>query len=150
MSADALVVEFEVAAVAHHEFDTWTTRCASWWPARHTISGDPSAIVFEPRVGGRIFERGVDGAEHDWGRVVEWLPPQLLRYQWHLFFTPEEATEIEITFSESNGRTAVRLEQRGFDALGAAGPPRRERTGTVWASLVEQFRAALEPGQVAG
>lgn len=53
---EPLVVEFEVDAPVAHAFDVWTRRCATWWPAGHTVSGDPSAITFEPSPGGRIVE----------------------------------------------------------------------------------------------
>ena len=96
--------------------------------------------------GGRIVERGPDGAEHDWGRVLDWEPPTRLRYLWHLFFDPSEATEVELTFTAVASGTAVRLEQRGWDKLGTAGPPRRERTGQVWGALTAAYaRACASP-----
>jgi uncharacterized protein YndB with AHSA1/START domain len=99
MAAEPLVVEFEVGVPPDHAFEVWTTRCATWWPRSHTVSGDPEAITFEPRAGGRIVERAPDGTEHAWGTVLEWAPPGLLRYHWHLFFEPTEATEVTVTFT---------------------------------------------------
>ena len=110
--------------------------------ASHTISGDPAAITFEPRAGGRILERAADGSEYDWGTVVAWEPPRRLRYRWHLFFDPSEATEVEVSFSPAPAGTTVRLEQRGWEALGDAGASRRTRTGTVWAIVAERFAGA--------
>lgn len=148
---DALVVEFAVRASAAHAFRMWTARCALWWPPAHTLSGDPAAIVFEPRAGGRIYERGPDGVEHPWGEVVEWSPPGLLRYRWHLFFTPEDATDVAVRFTEHDGGTLVRIDHGGWERLGPAGPARRERTGTVWAELGERFaRAVSGPRGAAG
>jgi hypothetical protein len=46
---------------------TWTERIGTWWPADHTISGSPVAVVLEGKVGGRIYERAKHGEEHDWG-----------------------------------------------------------------------------------
>jgi uncharacterized protein YndB with AHSA1/START domain len=135
-----LVVEFEVAAPVEHAFEMWANRPALWWPAGHTISGGPEAIVFEPRAGGRIFERAPDGAEHEWGEVLSWQPPTRLRYLWHLFFDRSEATEIEVTFQPRGDRTAVRLEQSGWERLAEAGPPRRTRTGQVWAELTVRYQ----------
>jgi uncharacterized protein YndB with AHSA1/START domain len=94
-------------------------------------------------LGGRIFERGADGGEHEWGTILEWQPPTRLRYLWHLFFDPSEATEVEITFTARGPDTAVRLEQRGFARLGEAGPVRRERTGRAWATITARFIAAI-------
>ena len=142
MSADPLVVRFDVAASPGHAFELWTARAASWWPRGHTLTDDPAAITFEPHPDGRILERGSDGTEHAWGVVLDWDPPRRLRYLWHLFFTPEEATEIEVTFTPSPVGTTVQLTQTGWDALGTAGPPRRERTGQVWQTIAAAFTAA--------
>lgn len=142
MSLGPLIVEFEVAVEPAHAFDTWTRHCHAWWPASHTVSGNPAAIAFEPRAGGRIVERAADGAEHEWGTVLEWQPPGRLRYRWHLFFDPDEATEIAVSFAPARDGTAVRLEQTGWERLGPSGPPRRTNTGAVWATLTARFAAA--------
>jgi uncharacterized protein YndB with AHSA1/START domain len=142
VAPEPLVVEFEVAVSPAQAFETWTRRCASWWPASHTISGQPAAITFEPRSGGRIVERAPDGGEHEWGTILDWQPPTRLRYLWHLFFDPSEATEVEVTFSAREARTAVRLEQRGFERLGEAGPSRRDRTRQAWGAITARFVAA--------
>ena len=92
------------------------------------------------------MERGRDGAEHDWGRVLDWEPPGRLRYLWHLFFDASEATEVELTFTAVPAGTAVRLEQRGWDKLGGAAPRRRERTGQVWDMLTAVYARALPQG----
>lgn len=140
---EPLVVEFEVDAPVAHAFDVWTRRCSTWWPPSHTISGDPAAITFEPHGGGRIVERSAAGHEHDWGEVLDWDPPVRLRYLWHLFFDRAEATEVEVTFTPVDGRTAVRLEQRGWDRLGAAGIERRDRTRAAWAVITQHYAAMI-------
>lgn len=45
MTIAPLIVEFEVAVPPAQAFDAWTSRCATWWPAAHTISGAPAAIT---------------------------------------------------------------------------------------------------------
>lgn len=142
---EPLVVEFEVRAPVEHAFSMWTDRCELWWPRSHTISGDPTAITFEPRRGGRIVERGPDGTEHAWGEVLDWDPPLRLSYRWHLFFEPSEATDVEVTFTERAGATAVRIEQTGWGRLGVAGAARRTRTGQAWAAISERYAAACAP-----
>jgi uncharacterized protein YndB with AHSA1/START domain len=134
-----LIVEFEVSVPPERAFELWTRRCASWWPPSHTVSGRPSEITFEPRAEGRIFERTASGDAHDWGTILDWEPPSRLRYEWHLFFDPSEATEVEVTFRPLGDRTAVRLEQRGWERLGAAGDARRGRTHEAWSTLARSF-----------
>jgi len=140
-----IVVEFDVAASCRHAFDMWANRTSLWWPRGHTLSGDDELeIVFEGRPGGRIFERAVDGSEHDWGRILVWEPPHRLAYSWHLFFDAAEATDIEVTFTEVGDATAVRIEQSGWERLGAAGEARRARTHSVWQALTPAFIDAVE------
>jgi hypothetical protein len=146
-----LVVEFDVAVSPEHAFDVWTRRTRLWWPPSHTVSGDPERIVIEPRAGGRVVEVARSGEEHRWGEVLDWEPPSRVRLLWHLFFDRSEATELEITFRARGDGTAVRLEQRGWDRLGTAGRPRRERTGHAWAAITGRYAlacadAAPDPG----
>ena len=143
MTTEPLVVEFEVGVPPAQAFDVWTRRCATWWPASHSVSRGPVAITFEPHAGGRIVERAPDGGEHEWGTVLDWEPPDRLRYLWHLFFDPSEATEVEVTFAARDDGTAVRLEQRGWERLGEHGPPRRDRTREAWTAITARFVAAL-------
>jgi uncharacterized protein YndB with AHSA1/START domain len=143
VTAEALVIEFDVGVPPAQAFDAWTQRCAMWWPPSHTITGDPAAITFEPRPGGRIVEIAKDGGEHPWGEILEWEPPTRIRYLWHLFFDASEATEVEVTFMASDDHTWVRLEQRGWERLGAAGSARRTKTASVWEMLSAAYADAL-------
>ncbi len=140
--AEPLIVEFDVRARVEHAFAMWTDRVALWWPSTHTVSGGPEAIVFEPRPGGRIFERAPGGAEHLWGEVLDWEPPTRLRYRWHLFFDPSEATEVEVTFTPLDDRVGVRIVQSGWERLGEAGPPRRTRTRQAWGAITPLYAQA--------
>jgi uncharacterized protein YndB with AHSA1/START domain len=141
--SDALELEFDVAAPVPHAFDVWTSRIDLWWPRDHTVSRDAAAtIVFEPRPGGRIFERTPDGAEHAWGEVLEWEPPNRLVYLWHLMFDRSQATEVEVTFAPQGDATAVRIRQTGWEGLGAAGAERRERTRAGWGAVVAHYLPA--------
>lgn len=136
-----LVVEFELQIPPEDAFELWVSRTALWWPPGHTMSGGPDAVVFEPRPGGRIFEVARDGSQLPWGEVIAWEPPHRLRYWWHLFFSRDEATVVEVTFTARAGGTAVKLVQTGWDALGDQGPPRRERTVAGWAAVTAPYRA---------
>ena len=140
---EPIVLEFDVAAPPDHAFTVWTERAEMWWPRSHTISQDPDLdVVFEPHVGGRIYERATDGSEHDWGEVLVWDPPQRIAYLWHLFFARDEATEVEISFAPSGTATRVTISQRGFAALGEQGPPRRARTEMAWQQIAPLFQEA--------
>lgn len=143
---EPIIVEFEVDCSPEHAFRMWTDKTASWWPRSHTMTGGADLeVVFEPRVGGRIFERGVDGTEHEWGEVRLWDPPHRVGYLWHLFFDRSEATEIEVVFEfAESGKTKVSLKQTGFDRLPPdIGVVRRERTEGAWGEVTGHYRSTL-------
>lgn len=142
---EPLVVEFEVAAGRDHAFETWVSRPTMWWPRSKSVSGDRlDAVVIERFVGGRVFERDDAGQEYDWGRVVAWDPPHRVAYTWHLFFDPSEATDVTVTFESLGSSTAVRLEQRGWERLGEAGPMRRQNTIAAWEFIAPHYAAWLD------
>ena len=132
---------FEVACGVEHAFATWTERTSTWWPASHTVSAAADLqISFEPRVGGRIFERVPGGDEHDWGEITAWEPPRRVGYLWHLRADRADATDVEITFVPvADGRTRVEIEHRGWERLGAAGAEHRDRNRGGWSSLLPHF-----------
>ena len=142
-----LRINFEVACTAEHAFATWTECIDTWWPADHTVSGAPVAVVLEGWVGGRIYERSPHGEEHDWGVLTAWQPPELLAYRWHLGVGPESATEVAVTFVPlDEKRTRVEIEQSGWEQLGPAASHLRSRNQIGWESLVSHLRVALEKG----
>ena len=142
---ERLKLSFEVGCRADHAFATWTERIATWWPSDHTIAGAPATVVFEGRVGGRIYERTAEGVELDWGVVTAWRPPASLAYRWYLGVGEESATDVSVTFSAlDHERTRVQIEQTGWERLGADAPNHRSRNRAGWESLEPHFRAAAE------
>jgi uncharacterized protein YndB with AHSA1/START domain len=142
---EPLVIELDVGCPPAHAFATWAQRTSLWWPHGHSVSGDPAMTVhFEPRAGGRIFERTPDGAEHDWGEVTAWEPPERLAYLWFLRADRADATDVEIRFvAVGEAATRVEIEHSGWERLGDRGPFWRERNLGGWATLLPHFRAAL-------
>jgi uncharacterized protein YndB with AHSA1/START domain len=137
---EPLELRFSVECPPGHAFDVWANRTSLWWPHGHSVSADPGlTVTFEPRPGGRIFERTPDGTEHDWGEVLDWEPPRRLRYLWHLRFDRADATEVEISFAPAPEGTAVTIVHRGWERLGAKGPDRRARNERGWAGLVPHY-----------
>jgi uncharacterized protein YndB with AHSA1/START domain len=138
---DPLELEFSVSCAPERAFEMWAERTSLWWPHGHSVSGEPGlTVTFEPRPGGRIYERTPDGAEHDWGEVLAWEPPHRLVYLWHLRFDRADATEVEVTFAAAGSGTAVSIVHRGWERLGAKGPERRERNRKGWAGVTQPYR----------
>ena len=141
---EPLRIAFAVGCSPARTFELWTAQTSTWWPATHTVSARPDVeVIIEPGVGGRIYERTPAGDEHDWGQVTCWEPPNRIAYLWHLRQDRADTTEVEITFvaDESDG-TAVSIEHRGWERLGARGPERRQQNRHGWDSLLPHFQAA--------
>jgi uncharacterized protein YndB with AHSA1/START domain len=139
-----------VAAPLAIAFEVFTARIESWWPmATHKIGqADCAAVVMEPRAGGRWYERGTDGTECDWGRVLAWEPPHRVVLAWQLnaqfAFDPALHTEVEVRFSTIDARsTRVELEHRGLEAYGALAGRMAETFGSVegWNGMLEHYAA---------
>jgi uncharacterized protein YndB with AHSA1/START domain len=139
-----LLLSFDVACPPERAFALWTEDTTLWWPADHTASGLPgSEVIFEPGVGGRIFERTAGGEEIDWGEITRWDPPRRLAYLWHLRSDRRDATEVEIAFAmRGDGTTHVSIEHRGWERLGAAGTERRDANRRGWGGLLPHYIAA--------
>ncbi|HEY0932784.1 MAG TPA: SRPBCC domain-containing protein [Trebonia sp.] len=140
-----LRMSFDVHCPAGHAFAVWTSGIGTWWPADHTVTGESGlAVVMESGVGGRIYERSRDGAEHDWGEVTVWDPPERLVYLWHLRRDRSDATEVEIRFLATDPRlTRIEIEHRGWERLGRAAGQWREANQAGWASLLPHFQRAV-------
>lgn len=140
-----LRMSFDVACSAEHAFTVWTSGIGTWWPTDHTVTGNGDLIVvMEGGVGGRIYERAPDGAEHDWGEVTVWNPPARLGYLWHLRRDRSDATEVEIRFlAKGAGVTRIEIEHRGWERLGSAGDEWRDRNRAGWETLLPHFLAAI-------
>jgi uncharacterized protein YndB with AHSA1/START domain len=139
---DPLRIRFVVDCTAEHAFETWTERASAWWPQEHTVSHERgSQIVFEPRSGGRIFERTASGDEISWGEIVTWEPPHRLRYLWHIATDPANATDVEIVFRElEDSRTRVEIEHGGWDRLGEGGHHWRDANIAGWDGVVPSYQ----------
>ena len=141
---EPLWMSFDVACSAEHAFAVWTSGMGTWWPPNHTVSGQVDLVVLESGVGGRIYERTVDGVEHDWGEVTVWDPPARLSYLWHIGQDRSDATEVEIRFvSQDPATTRIEIEHRGWERLGAVGAERRNQNRKGWQTVLPAFQAAF-------
>jgi uncharacterized protein YndB with AHSA1/START domain len=94
-------------------FDLFTAGIATWWPVKtHSYGGDAVRnVVFEPQVGGRVYEVTEQG-EQDWANVRSFNPPNGFLLEWLIGDTC--GTEVEVTFAPEGPGSRVVLEHRGF------------------------------------
>jgi uncharacterized protein YndB with AHSA1/START domain len=115
-----------VEAPIDRAFKVFTEKFGSFKPREHNLLGvEIAETVFEPRVGGHIYDRGIDGSECRWARVLAYEPPDrvLLSWnispQWRIESDPEKASEWEVRFiAETANRTRVELEHRKLERHG--------------------------------
>ncbi|GHF40022.1 uncharacterized protein YndB with AHSA1/START domain [Amycolatopsis bartoniae] len=115
-----------VNAAIEQAFTTFTARFGDFKPPEHNLLRTPIAeTVFEPRVGGHIYDRATDGSECHWARVLAYEPPDRVVFswdigpQWQVETDPERTSEVEVRFvAEGPGRTRVELEHRHLDRHG--------------------------------
>lgn len=119
-----------VNADPRRAFDIFTAGMTRWWPRQHSIGGSPiKEVVVEPQAGGRWFERGEDGTECQWGKVLAWDPPGRLVLAWQIStqwrYDPDLVTEVEVRFSADRDGTLVEVEHR-LDGYGEAADKMRQ------------------------
>jgi uncharacterized protein YndB with AHSA1/START domain len=115
-----------VEAPIEHAFSVFTERFGDFKPAEHNLLRTPVVeTVFEPRVGGHIYDRAVDGSECRWARVLVYEPPERVVFswdispQWQIESDPDHASEVEVRFiAETEQRTRLELEHRNIDRHG--------------------------------
>jgi uncharacterized protein YndB with AHSA1/START domain len=115
-----------VEAPIERAFRVFTEQFNQIKPREHNLLGvDIAETVFEARVGGRIFDRGIDGSECQWARVLAVEPPERLVFswdispQWQIEADLAKTSEVEVRFiAETPERTRLELEHRHLDRHG--------------------------------
>jgi uncharacterized protein YndB with AHSA1/START domain len=130
-------------------FSIFTEKFDSIKPREHNmLAVEIAETVFEPREGGRIYDRGVDGTECQWARVLAFEPPNRVVFSWDITphwqieSDPDKTSEVEVRFiSETPERTRVELEHRNLDRHGEGWEGMREgvRSGDGWPLYLERF-----------
>ena len=127
-------------------FEIFTSGMNRWWLKTHTINPTKSPIkniVVEPRAGGRWFERGEDGSECNWGKVLAWEPPTRLLLAWQINgrwqFDPALITEVDIRFTPDGNGARVELEHRKLEALGDQAEAMAQAFTGGWGVLLDSF-----------
>jgi uncharacterized protein YndB with AHSA1/START domain len=141
-----------VDAPIERAFDVFTAGIASWWPPEHhLLTAELADMTFEPRVGGHIIDRGVDGSECRWARVLVYDPPRRVVFswdislEWQVQLDPAKTSEVEVRFrAEGPDRTRVELEHRHLDRHGDGWEGMRDAVGSPngWPHGLEMFAAA--------
>jgi uncharacterized protein YndB with AHSA1/START domain len=141
----SIVVQGEI----EQAFEVFTDGIGTWFPSEYNLlEVDIAERVFEPRVGGHIYDRGTDGTECHWARVLAYEPPNRVVFswdispQWQIETTPERTSEVEVRFTpEGPDRTRVELEHRHLDRHGEGWEQSRESVAGDggWSGCLRRF-----------
>jgi len=146
-----------VDAPLDRAFEIFTARFGDIKPREHNLMSSPIAdTVFEPFVGGNIYDRAEDGSECRWARVLAFEPPNRVVFSWDIGPTwalesdPEQTSEVEVRwYAEGPTRTRVELEHRDLDRHGPGWPAVRAGVDDPrgWTLYLDRYAAAVRSAE---
>ncbi len=152
--ASRVVVALRVKASPLRAFEAFTAEIGQWWKPNGLFAFTPRAPgvlsfegaerLIETREGGKVFEIG---------RVRVWEPGQRLVVGWRqATFTPDMATEVEVTFEPvGEDETRVTVSHSGWDSVPTGHVAKHHFPETVflqhhgewWRALLGELREHL-------
>ena len=142
-----------VDAPIERAFSVFTGQFDRIKPREHNLlDAEIAETVFEPREGGRIYDRTVDGSECHWARVLAYEPPNRVVFswdinpQWQVETDQAKASEVEVRFiAETPERTRVELEHRNLDRHGDGWESERDGVGSEggWPLYLQRFAGLI-------
>jgi uncharacterized protein YndB with AHSA1/START domain len=147
----SVAVSVEVEAPIARAFEVFTAQIGMWWsPDHHILQAELKEMVFEPRVGGHIYDVGMDGSECRWARVLAYDPPRRVVFSWDIGLAWQIETdagrtsEVEVRFTEDGpDRTRVVLEHSHLDRHGDGWEQMRDAVNAPdgWRKGLAEFAA---------
>src|SRR5262245_1583566 len=111
VQATSVRLQIVVEAPLEQAFTVFSEGIGTWFPPEYNLLPVPIAErVFETRVGGRVYDRGTDGSECQWARVLEYDPPNRVVISWDI--SPRwqietdlaRTSEVEVRFISEGAR----------------------------------------------
>jgi uncharacterized protein YndB with AHSA1/START domain len=145
----AIEASVVVEAPLERAFTVFTRDFGRFKPPEHNLlEVEIAETVFETRVGGYLYDRGIDGSECRWARVLVYEPPDRvviswdISPQWQIETDPAKTSEVEVRFiAETSARTRVELEHRNLERHGEGWEGVREgvRGDAGWPLYLQRF-----------
>ena len=143
----------EVQAPQQRAFEVFTRDFGAFKPADHNLLAAPIAeTVVETHVGGHIIDRGTDGSECRWARVLAYEPYDRFVFSWDISpawqveTDPDRTSEVEVTFTPlTDDRTRVTIAHRNLDRHGEGWTGVRDgvSTGEGWPLYLDRYAGLL-------
>jgi uncharacterized protein YndB with AHSA1/START domain len=133
----SVLASIDVDASQERAFDVFTRDFGGFKPPEHNLLSSPIAeTIVETHVGGHIIDRGTDGSECRWARVLAHDPPERFVFSWDINPSwrvetdPARTSEVEVTFTAlAPDRTRVTIEHRHLDRHGEGWTAVRDGVG---------------------
>jgi uncharacterized protein YndB with AHSA1/START domain len=124
-------------------FRRFTADFAQWWPRYSNSIGGRRVkqVVFEPRVGGQIYEEHYDGTRFLWGTVTALEAPRRVAFTFHAAYAESDAQQVEVTFQAEGTGTRVELVSRGWEKMGPDAKRSRGGYQVTWGIALARFSA---------
>lgn len=155
--SDSVRVTMSVGVTPEDAFEVFTQEIDAWWrQGRRFRTGEGSVMAFDD---GRLIERQAGGQTRVIGHVLAWDPPRRLSFEWRgINFAEDERTEVEVTFTATQGGTEVVLVHRGWAHVRGDHPVRHGQTtteflrtlGLWWGDLLGACRQRAKLGARGG
>ena len=145
-----VLVSIRVMATPERAFEAFTAEIGAWWRPNRlfaTTPRPPGRLAFED---GALVERLENGKTFRIGRVLDWSPPERLRFSWRQAnFPPDLTTEVDVRFEPVGEETRVTVEHYGFDRVPVESVARHgfpdhallARLGDWWRALLTSYGA---------
>jgi uncharacterized protein YndB with AHSA1/START domain len=156
-AATSVQASVVVDAPIQDAFTVFTDGIGTWWPPEYNLLDvDIAERVFEPREGGQVYDRGTDGSECRWARVLAYEPPDRvviswdISPQWQIETDHDRTSEVEIRFTpESADRTRVAIEHRHIDRHGDGWESLRDSVDSDggWGGCLRRFEQRIAAGK---
>jgi uncharacterized protein YciI len=105
-------------------FAVFTERISQWWPLEDlSVYGPGGTVGFAD---GQIVEQSASGDAAVWGTVYLWEPGAALAFSWHPGGPPDQATHVEVTFTQADAQTLVTLTHTGWERFADPAETRAE------------------------
>ena len=142
---EPVVREISVSWKPQEAYRRWVSEFSSWWPSKSHSIGGPRIrrLVFEEKVGGRIYEEHIDGRQFLWGKVLALDPPRRIRFTFHPSRPESTAQTIELLFHAEGSGTRLELIATGWENWGKGAERARRGYRLGWGLVLNTWAGRL-------
>lgn len=137
--------EVTINAPVAQVFDALTNQVSAWWGAPYLITDAPQAIIFEPKVGGRLYESSVNGEGALWATVTAIKANEWLELTGPIGMSGAVHSVVSFILEPGDKATRLKLSHR---AIGELSEETQANYGAGWQDLLGvRLKAFVETGE---